>query len=241
MPTPLVIDLSHHNVIPKDLLPAREAGIIGVIHKMTEGTGYVDESAKARHHLAKEAGLAFGLYHFLRPGDMAEQAEHFLKSAIELGVFDADTLLAADHEDPDVTLEDLMEFVTAVEEIASRSCVIYSGHVLKEQLKYEPDLDFSDYRLWLAQYADKPTLPPGFDTCWLWQYTDEGEVPGIEPPVDLNASDLTPEALLETWSGVMPTPPLPEEKVYTTTIRITSASPIDVLVEHGVLQLGRRQ
>lgn len=39
------------------------------------------------------------------------------------------------------------------------------------------------YDIWLAQYANEPTLPY---TYKIWQYTNEGTVPGIAQPVDLN-------------------------------------------------------
>ena len=45
---PAFIDLSHHNVIPQSLKPAKQSGIVGVIHKATEGTSYVDDGDIAR-------------------------------------------------------------------------------------------------------------------------------------------------------------------------------------------------
>ncbi len=39
------------------------------------------------------------------------------------------------------------------------------------------------YDLWFAQYANEPQLPYRFQ---IWQYTQEGVVPGISKPVDLN-------------------------------------------------------
>src|SRR5262245_18662252 len=134
MPTPKVIDLSHHNTVDT-FAELRGAGVLGVIHKLTEGATYVDTKVQARYHLAREAHLLWGLYHFLRPGDLEGQARFFLDTAHELGVIDANTLLAADHEDDDVPSTDLKLFLDAVEEMSGRSPVVYSGHVLKEQLQ----------------------------------------------------------------------------------------------------------
>lgn len=39
------------------------------------------------------------------------------------------------------------------------------------------------YKIWFAQYANEPQLPY---TYQIWQYTDQGTVPGISQPVDLN-------------------------------------------------------
>src|SRR5215471_8232194 len=120
MPTAKVIDLSHHNSIPNDLTHAASAGIIGCIHKLTEGKSYVDDKVQARFYLANEAGLAWGLYHFLRPGDMKQQANFFWGTAVELNVIDDQTLLAADHEDTGVSFNELMLFLGEVERLSGR-------------------------------------------------------------------------------------------------------------------------
>lgn len=39
------------------------------------------------------------------------------------------------------------------------------------------------YDIWYAQYANEPALPYQYK---IWQYTNEGTVPGISQPVDLN-------------------------------------------------------
>jgi len=206
---PAFIDLSHHNTIPSSLQPAAGAGIVGVIHKCTEGTGYIDDKADNRFFLAKEAGLLWGLYHFARPGNMAAQVDFFLAAAAEIS--DAETMLVLDWEDAGVSLDDAVEFLQLVEERSGRAPVLYSGHVLKEALAGSPDPRISQYRLWLCQYASEPVLPPGYyDGWWAWQYTDKGEVPGVTAPTDLNAYDGTVDQLIAEWSGgeaVEPAPP----------------------------------
>jgi lysozyme len=202
---PAVIDLSHHNVIPQSLKPAAAAGILGVIHKATEATDYLDPKLDARAALARDAGLLFGVYHFLRPGDMDAQAEHFLDSIGHL--LDDKLLLCADHEDSGVSLDELAAFLATIKEQTGHDPVLYSGHLLKEQIGEDDDNEFTKYRLWLAQYTDDvPTLPAGFADWWLWQYTDAGEVPGIVPPVDLNAYARTAVQLRDEWSGFKPAP-----------------------------------
>src|SRR5215471_12132865 len=85
----LVIDLSHWNTV-KDFAAVKAAGIVGVIHKCTEGDGYADPTYDNRADAARAAGLLWGAYHFLRPGDMAAQARYFVAHAD-----DTATLLAA--------------------------------------------------------------------------------------------------------------------------------------------------
>jgi lysozyme len=203
--TPVVIDLSHHNTIPSSLKPAKQSGIVGVIHKMTEGTSYTDDKVKARYALARDAKMAWGLYHFIRPGKTIAQADYFLAQAEALGVLDSQTLLALDWEDAGVPAQDALLFLDHIQNRSGRAPVLYSGHVCKE----DPDPELADYRLWLAQYAASCSLPEFAETWWLWQYTDKGQVPGIDPPTDLNAYEGTTEQLLAEWSGgdVIPVPP----------------------------------
>src|SRR5262245_23181873 len=202
MPTTRVIDLSHHNVIPESLQAAKDAGVWAVIHKLTENVGFTDDKVESRCFLARQAGLLWGVYHFIRPGNIRQQAEFFVEQAKALGVADDATLYVLDHEDAGVSLDDALEFLRAVEELSGHRPAIYSGHVLKDQLGGEPEEEISQYRLWLAQYTSgEPDLPPGFDAYWLWQFTDDGSVPGIDPPVDCNAYDYTEADLRDEWSG----------------------------------------
>ena len=213
-PIPKVIDLSHHNTIPGDLMTTAAAGIVGVIHKLTEGATYVDNKVQARRYLADDAGLAWGVYHFLRPGNVKQQAKFFLDTGYALGVIDDHTALVADHEDEKVPAQDLKTFLDEVESITGRSPIVYSGHVLKDQLAgkgYRPKR-----RLWLCQYTSgTPSLPEGVDKYWLWQYTDKGSIPGVNSPVDLNTYDVSDAEFLASWAGAEapPPPPTPTKEV----------------------------
>ena len=223
---PAFIDLSHHNSISSDLIDAQESGIMGVIHKCTEGTTYKDEKVEARYYLTNEAGLLWGVYHFVRPGSMRDQVDFFLRSSED--VWDGNTLFALDWEDTRVSLDDAIEFMAILAEEIERSPVLYSGHVLKEALGGKPDLTLSRYRLWLAQYASEPELPPGWDKYWGWQYTDKGTVPGIAYPVDLNAFDGTEEELVYSWPGNGKAPePVPEPG----TVRLIVPKGTNVIIE----------
>lgn len=234
MPNKMVIDLSHYNTIPSSLQPAKDAGVVGVIHKMTEGMGGVDAKVGARKFMADQAGLKWGLYHFLRPGNMIDQAHYFIGQANTASVLSPGTLLAADYEDERVSLADLQQFLTTVEDITGAVPVIYSGHVLKDKggSKNQPSL--TQYRLWLAQYTSgPPTLPYGWYKYWIWQWTDKGNVPGINPPVDCNDYQGTADELLDTWSGAFTPQPEPEPapKPPTPIVRIIVPTGTKVVVE----------
>lgn len=235
MPTPVVIDLSHHNSISSSLKAAKAAGILGIIHKLTEGTGFVDSKAAARYFLAGEADMLWGLYHFARPGDPKKQADFFVKKAQELKIADEGTLYVLDHEDTGFSVDDAVEFLRRVEELTGQQPVIYSGHVLKEQLKTKANPDIIKYRLWLAQYGSKAELPKGFTEWWLWQYTENGTCEGISPPVDLNA--YSGDDLANDWSGtprdetVASTEPEEEKLIVTVTISAPPNVSIEVITQ----------
>jgi lysozyme len=195
-----VIDLSHNNVIAKDLVPARDAGVRGVIHKLSEGVSMTDPTVKARYTLSKDAGLLWGIYHFLRPGDIGQQVAHFLKKAEQLQVMDDSTLLACDFEKT-IPLVDVLHFLQAIETATERSPVLYSGNYLKDAGGAPACPPIVRYRLWMPQYGPEAVLPKGFDSYWLWQWTDKGKVAGIGGSVDLNHFNGTDQQLAAEWSG----------------------------------------
>src|SRR5262245_19824008 len=116
---PAFVDLSHWNTVPESFKPARAAGIIGVIHKATEGAGSVDPKLEARHWLAQDAGMLWGVYHFIRPGNITNQVDFFLDTVADCS--DAHTLYALDWEDSGVSLDDAIAFLERLESLTQQS------------------------------------------------------------------------------------------------------------------------
>lgn len=198
--TPKVIDLSHHNTVPGDFAEFKSQGILGVIHKATEGLVFTDPKLKARHWLTRQAGLAWGVYHFLRPGDISSQIAFFLTQTNFYR--DSRTLIALDYEDAAVSLLELKQALRSVQGLTKCWPVIYSGDTLKTKLNGKPDPDLSNHRLWLADYGEAYSLPPGWDSFWLRQYTDKGTIVGVTGPVDLNEIAMSDADFLADWTGV---------------------------------------
>lgn len=183
-PLNAVVDLSHHNGVV-DLQAAAADGIVGVIHKATQGTGYEDPLFAENRGKARAAGLHWGAYHFGTGGDGAAQAEHFL-SVVQPG---PDVLLALDFESnpqgESMTLEEARAFVTRVRAMTGRWPGFYSGAYIKELLGGQVDAVFANCWFWLSQYGPTPVVPPTWKYWTLWQYTDGGmgspphEVQGI--------------------------------------------------------------
>jgi lysozyme len=122
-----VLDLSHYNSISswKKILGA---GIVGIIHKATEGLSYRDPRYLARRQAALNIGLVWGAYHFANASDPIAQMDNFVSVT---GV-DDDTLYALDWEDDPsdgtMGIEQAQQFIADLEsKIGAGRCLIYSG------------------------------------------------------------------------------------------------------------------
>ena len=180
MPTPLnaVVDISHHNG-NVNFAKAKDAGIIGVIQKATQGQSNVDPTYKTNKIKALNAGLLWGAYHFATGSDGLKQAENFLSVVGN----DPKTLLVLDFEPnltgPSMSLEEARAFVTSVKDRTGRFPGFYSGHFIKQLLGTSSDPVLAKCWFWLAQYGKTAVVPPNWPTWTLWQYTDG--VIGPEP------------------------------------------------------------
>ena len=205
-PVNVVVDLSHHNA-SVDFAKLKAGGVVGVIHKATQGLGFADKVYAARRKLALDAGLLWGAYHFGVGGDGSDQADFFIKTVGS----DPNTLLVLDYEPnltgPTMTLNQAREFVEHTSNVTGRFPGLYSGHLIKEQLGgVPPDPILSNCFLWIAQYKGPQPLgiPPTFKTWTLWQYTDG--VAGPDPheadgvgPCDRNLFNGSVAQLKKLW------------------------------------------
>jgi lysozyme len=200
-----VLDLSHHNTVT-NLQAVKDAGIWGVIHKATEGTGYIDPKYAGRAKGFLELGFLWGAYHFLHPGNVKAQVDFFLRVA---GVHD-NMLYALDWElssTGTASEADAEAFMRDLEIATGRKGVVYSGNVAKEQIS-GVNAELGACRLWLAQYGAHPSTQASWhNNVWLWQYSD-GVVgptphgcPGVTGGVDTNSWTGTQQQLAAEWSG----------------------------------------
>ena len=170
----VIVDLSHHNRVA-DFNAAKNDGILGVIHKATQGFRYIDPKYDSRRPKPLDAGLMWGAYHFGVGGDGVAQAEHFL-SVVDTGQY-PQTLLALDVEDnpsgSNMTLMEAEEFVQTVFDKLGRWPVLYSGYYyLRDLVGSYPQTLLANCPLWLARYGPPPLVPTPWSDWTLWQYTD---------------------------------------------------------------------
>lgn len=192
-----VIDLSHHQA-DVDFAEIRRAGVLGVILKATEGTSYVDPTFYDRRKQAKACGLNVASYHFFH-GDPREM-QHYVKTVQP----SRGERLCIDHEDAKASLTSLVDAVQRLDAVqTSIEISIYSGHLIKDQLgNSRNEVLAKNTSLWLAQYTTgTPTWPKNTWPVWsLWQFSDQGQVPGVSGNCDLNAFNGSVENCLK-WIG----------------------------------------
>jgi lysozyme len=141
---------------------------------------------------------------------MTQQAQFFVSTA---GI-DPEMSYAADHEDAGVSLDDLKDFCAEVERLIGKPPIIYSGHLIKDQIGSGRDAELARYPLWLNHWNSNPTWPTAtWPTYWLWQYSDgqSGPLPhgcpGMRGDVDTNSYDGVDDQLIAEWTGTaVPTP-----------------------------------
>ena len=205
----VVIDISHHQV-NVDFNALAAAGIVGVIHKATAGTGFVDSRYAERKPKALAAGLLWGAYHWgVGDATAAAQAAHFLAIAQP----DANTLLALDYEPnvsgshrlgPDMTTQQASLFVEAINTAHGRYPLLYTGLAMAGHI---PDLP--QCPLWWAGYTntDAPHgIPATWPTWTLWQYTGDGfglqphTVNGVDGLIDRDKFNGDLDGLKKLWT-----------------------------------------
>lgn len=173
----VVIDLSHFNNVT-DFNTIKAAGIVGVIHKATEGLNYTDPTYQARKSQAQAAGLWWGAYHFATSDDAVAQAQHFL-TVVNPGLND---LLVLDFEQNtsggSMTLQGAEQFVTHVQAVTGRWPGFYSGSYIKQLLGQNKNATLANCWFWLSEYGPTPNVPANWPTWTMWQYTDGQYGPG---------------------------------------------------------------
>jgi len=206
----VVVDLSHNNG-SVDFAQAKGDGIVGVIHKATQGTSFADPLYKPRAAAAKAAGLLWGAYHFGTGADGVEQADFFLKT-VQPGP-GPDVLLVLDLEanpqGPSMTLDEARAFVTHIQSVTGQFPGLYAGSYLKSLLGVTHDPILANCWFWLSQYGPTAVVPPAWPTWTMWQYTDGAvgpephEVAGIGR-CDRDKFNGPVENLMKLWNPAAP-------------------------------------
>ena len=155
------------------------------------------EDPRFRSHALniKARGIRRSAYHFMRPGDIGNQANFFIKTIRSAG-FNPSTFgdfVVLDWEDRGNTLADAKQFLEHVEREIGAKPIIYSSAAIVETLYGAvPPSWFYDYWWWPAGYplpnADAfASIPRGYiprgltiENVCAWQYDEDGVIAGIQ-------------------------------------------------------------
>ena len=208
-----------------DYEEVKNSGIEIVYMKSSEGSNFVDPYFNENYTNAKANGLKVGFYHYVdaRSKQEAIDEARFFVSVISGKT--PDCKLAIDFESfGNLNVEEInviiLTFIETVERLSGKEIVIYSDTFNATQIFNE---ELTKYPLWVAQYeVEEPTLNGKWDSWVGWQYTDVGEVDGVNAYVDRDK--FTQDILLNNASEI----PLPEQST-----KPTAGETRNIIVEYG--------
>lgn len=166
----------------------RRAGIRYAFIRASDGFDRTDERFARNWHDAKRAGVLRGAYQYFRPDqDPTAQADLLVnllaKDRGELPpVIDVET---DGGKPPAVLVARVQTWIARVRDKLGVEPIVYTGpEFWRDRAK---NADVSAQPLWIAHYTRGcPTVPAPWTAWTFWQHTDNGRVPGIEGPVDLD-------------------------------------------------------
>lgn len=192
----LGIDVSKWNE-EIDWAAVREAGIEFAIIRCgyrgaSTGALVIDPRYEENIEGAIEAGIPVGVYFFTQARDEIEAVEEASMVIRLIEDYDVDYPVFLDSEsaggkgradglDSDERTRAHRAFLQTIQAAGYETGVYASRNWLNDRLDMT---QLSDYRIWLAEYADVPTYDEYY--YHMWQYTSKGTVNGISTNVDLN-------------------------------------------------------
>ena len=205
-----------------DFSQVRQYGIEIVYIKSSEGFSFVDPYFEQNYANAKNVGLKVGFYHYVtakNTADAVKQANFFVST---ISGKNPDCKLAMDFESfGNLSNNEInqiaLTFMQTVQSISGKDVIIYSDEYNANNTFYS---NLSVYPLWVAQYeVSSPTVSSNWNTWAGWQYTDQGEIPGISSYVDRDK--FTDAVLLNDTSEIPNVPNDNSENNNETYITIT--------------------
>ena len=157
-----------------------------------DGSVNIDSYFAENIAAARNAGLGVGIYFFsqaLTPEEAEEEAHTVLSQLADYQIdypiyYDWEPISDENARTATISATEItscaQRFCQTVEAAGYRAGVYFN---LAMAQNYYHLIDLEDYEFWLAEYQDVPTYPYTFG---MWQYTNEGSVPGVTGNVDMN-------------------------------------------------------
>ena len=183
------IDISHHQGhIQWNLIDTSVVSFAFI--KATEGAEHKDTLFVENWHEAQQRDILVGAYHyfsFCKSGE--EQAANFIatvpKDSLDLSpIIDLEYggNCKVGNRKADI-IKEVTDYINRLESYYHKRVIIYSTN---EFYKNNLISRFSDNPIWIRDILTTPQLPDG--RAWtFWQFTNRGQLDGIDSKVDLNA------------------------------------------------------
>lgn len=188
-----------------------QTDVVFGIAKATQGIFLIDETFDANWVGMRRVNLIRGAYHFFLPkANAIAQANHYLSVVGDI-LHSTDLPPILDVEDYPLWVREawrslpvntrisrIRQWLDRVEAVTGRVPMIYTSWSSWSAITGDSQA-FTRYPLWVANYGvSSPNVPAGNwgGRGWLiWQFTEHGEVSGINPPTDINWYRASFEAL----------------------------------------------
>ncbi|MDR2955340.1 MAG: hypothetical protein LBV43_09685 [Prevotella sp.] len=183
------IDLSHHNPIP-DWNVLVDQNVYFAYIKATEGISHEDRNYIYNYELAHETNIKIGSYHFFNfavPGK--EQAKYFIQKA-KFSTGDLLPAIDVEHSPANLYNKDKKCIDDVVKELKVLESELYEHFGVHPVIYTNGDCyklyikgNFPENIIWMCDLHKEPSK----DVNWrIWQFSHNGEMPGIDGDVDLN-------------------------------------------------------
>ena len=207
-----------------DYSSVKSSGIDIVYIKASQGSNIKDAYFDINYENAKANGLKVGFYHFLTATNTEEAEKEAQFFAHVISGKTPDCKLAMDYETLNgLAIDEInnisITFLETVKKLTNKDVIIYSD-LYNSQNTFNNELA-QNYELWLAYYDGKEKLK-NLRTNWEFyiglQYTDRGNVSGIDGSVDRDI--YTKEIFLDD-SEEIPATKNPNNTINTESINYT--------------------
>ena len=197
-------------------------GIDIVYIKATQGPTYVSPTFEEQYTNAKNNGLKIGFYHYVTARTIEEARNEAQFFASKISGKQIDCKLAMDFEEfGNLSQEEInaigLEFVRRLEELTNKPVIIYSNTYAARTIW---NGEITKYPLWVAEYGvSKPRDNGKWNSYVGWQYTNMGNIKGINGNVDRDK--FTKDIFINenmTPGEIIPEIPKPESSYKTITI-----------------------
>lgn len=196
-----IIDISAHQ--PSSLINYDQLAnaVDGVILRACYGM-QAEREFENHYREFKARGVPIGAYHYIVEYRTAsEQVDYFARQVagkeLKLGYW-CDVEL--ENNAPKLTAGQVEAYMALVEAKLG-TLGIYTS-ISQWQAIFGNRNPFADRKLWVAYYTtgDTPLLPFGWQSWWLWQYSNKGGMPGYNFDIDKNRWHGTDEEYRD-WIG----------------------------------------